>query len=586
MDKVHTKAEGSTPGRTPRAVLGPLTMRDGFVILGGLLVLVGSLIPIPWTKTVSVNMWIFPGMPFHLLVSLLLPLLVAAGFTWRRLTGRTRVRIGSLSLDQAGSVVSLFAAAYFFNSYVASMSPAYLIGLIGALAMITGTTLASYLGAFRRDFVPGGETVLGSNVLAPAPPAAKPSAAAASTEPESFGASSSGSPETPATSTGHAANRPGMPVTGKDEARREAGPVAVPARAASATAASTAAAAAASPAAAASSEASAPASAVPTGATAGPANKTDHTPLKQDSDQAPASGSNASDNDAPEPGKDTALASAKEASTVDGSRAEASVAEPESGAAEPAKTGEAADAARATENDSKPSTGNNGDPDAAAEPGTGAGTAAAMKDSKPETGAGAATPVTGAAEAASTEAASARKPEPAAPGPIDGGKDGDGPGRSLVEDAGTDTADHPEKANEAAADAKPAEVSGVPAVGNPNPATMAVPRTGDIKATAALSRTEIDAHRAAVEHAKVEAESSFGARAEVAAADPEPASFWFALNHSRPVFHPVNGTMLATLNPGKWILCLEDRGTEYLINLAEGRPAVLRDLDDLQFPDK
>ncbi|MGB9036018.1 MAG: hypothetical protein WCC45_16020, partial [Paeniglutamicibacter sp.] len=141
-------------------------------------------------------------------------------------------------------------------------------------------------------------------------------------------------------------------------------------------------------------------------------------------------------------------------------------------------------------------------------------------------------------------------------------------------------------AAEPAAQKPAARESAVPATGNPNPATMAVPRAGDIKATAAISRTEIDAHRAAAERAKAEAESSFGARAEVAAADPEPASFWFALNHSRPVFHPVNGTMLATLNPGKWILCLEDRGTEYLINLAEGRPAVLRDLDDLQFPDK
>ena len=562
MDKAHTKAEGSTRGQTPKAVLGPLTMRDGFVILGGVLVLVGSLVPIPWTKTVSVNMWIFPGLPFHLLVSLLLPLLVAAGFTWRRLTGRTRVRIGSLSLDQAGSVVSLFAAAYFFNSYVASMSPAYLIGLIGALGMIAGTTLASYLGAFRRDFVPGGETVLGSDVLAPAPPAAKPPAAAASTEPESFGASSAGSPATPATSTGHGANRPGMPVTGKDEVRREAGPVAVPARDAGASAASVSTAAAAAAASSASSAVSAPASPVAPGATAGPENNADHEPFKKDSDQAPAPGSNASDTDAPEPGKNTPSASATEASIVDDSRAEASVAQPESGTAKSAETTAAADAAQATKTDSKPSTGNNEDPDAQADPGTIESTAADMKDSKPETGAGAAKPGTDA-----------------------------------------DDAGHTEKTNEAAADAKPAETaapaapelaaqkpaareSGVPAAGNPNPATMAVPRTGDIKATAALSRTEIDAHRAAAEHAKAEAESSFGARAEVAAADPEPASFWFALNHPRPVFHPVNGTMLATLNPGKWILCLEDRGTEYLINLAEGRPAVLRDLDDLQFPDK
>ncbi len=597
MDKVHTKAEGSTPGRTPKAVLGPLTMRDGFVILGGLLVLVGSLVPIPWTKAVSVNMWIFPGLPFHLLVSLLLPLLVAAGFTWRRLTGRTRVRIGSLSLDQAGSVVSLFAAAYFFNSYVASMSPAYLIGLVGALAMIAGTTLASYLGAFRRDFVSGGETVLGSDVLAAATPAAKASAAAASAEPESFGASSAGAPATP---TAHGANRPGMPVTGKDEARRGAAPAAVPAQKAGASAAGASTAAAAASSAAASSEASAPASASATGATDGAAdgaaNKSDHAPFTKDAGRAPASGSNVSDTDAPAPGQDTPPVPATEAPIVDGSRAGASANEPEPGSAKSAEAGEAADAARATETDSKPSTGSNENPDAKAAPGTGDGNAAEVNVPMP--GAGAAKSGTGTGEPASI-----RKPEPAAPGPNAVGQDAPEPGRDLAQAAGADAAVHPETANEAAAEAKPANdsapvaaepaapkpaaaESAVPAAGNPNPATMAVPRAGDIKATAAISRTEIDAHRAAAERAKAEAESSFGARAEVAAADPEPASFWFALNHSRPVFHPVNGTMLATLNPGKWILCLEDRGTEYLINLAEGRPAVLRDLDDLQFPDK
>lgn len=591
MDKVHTKAEGSTPGRTPKAVLGPLTMRDGFVIVGGVLVLVGSLVPIPWTKAVSVNMWIFPGLPFHLFVALLLPLLVAAGFSWRRLTGRTRVRVGSLSLDQAGSAVSLFAAAYFFNSYVASMSPAYLLGLLGALAMIAGTTLASYLGAFRRDFAPGGESVLGSDVLATAPPTAKTSTAAAvSSEPEGFGASSDGSSAGPAASSAHAANRPGMPVTGKDGALRGTAPAGVPAPDASASAAgaSTAASnAAASP------EASAPASA--TVAAAGSTDRTARPPFTKDSDQAPASGSNASDPAAPEAGPDTPPASAAGTSPGDGSMA--SAAAPEPGTATSTETGEAADAARAAETDSTPPAGSNQDPDATADPGTSDGNAAEVKDAMTEAASGAAKPGTGTVEPAST-----RKPEAAAASPNAGSKDPSGSGADLAEAAGADAAGHPETADEAATDAKPAEASkpaavdpaaesaaresALPATGNPNPATMAVPRTGDIKATAAISRTEIDAHRAAAERAKAEAESSFGARAEVAAAEPEPASFWFALNHPRPVFHPVNGTMLATLNPGTWILCLEDRGTEYLINLAEGRPAVLRDLDDLQFPDK
>ncbi len=513
------------------------------------------------------------------------------------------MRIGSLSLDQAGSVVSLFAAAYFFNSYVASMSPAYLIGLLGALAMIAGTTLASYLGAFRRDFVPGGESVLGSDVVAPERPAAKPSAAAASTEPEGFGASSAGAS---AASAGPAANRPGMPVTGKDEARREAAPVAVPERDAGLGAA----AAPATSSAATSSAASAPASAA--GATGSTAEKTDHAPFKKDSDRAPAPGTSTADTDAPEPGGKNPSASVEEDSIIRDSRAGVRAAAPNPGTAKAAEPDEVPGAAAAAGTDeatnalAKGPTGNHGVPGPDAAPGASAGTAGAVKDPDPETGSDAVNPgnEAPASGTGTDEPGAARKPEPVAPEQNQGRGPGSAREQDPAKDAGADAADAadaaggPRKATGTAADAKPAKESAssaaeaadaesvVPAAGSPNPATMAVPRAGgDLKATAALSRTEIDAHRAAAERAKAEAESSFGARADVAAADPTPASFWFALNHPRPVFHPVKGNMLTTLNPGKWILCLEDRGTEYLINLAEGRPAVLRDLDDLQFPD-
>ncbi|WP_411733276.1 hypothetical protein [Paeniglutamicibacter sp.] len=546
MDKVHAKAQGSQPGHALKPVIGPLSMRDALVVIGGVLVLVGSLVPIPWTKSVSVNMWIFPGLPFHLFVSLLLPLLVAAGFLWRRLTGRTRVRVASLSLDQASSVVAIFAAAYFFNSYVASMSPAYLLGLLGALAMIAGTTLATYLGIFRRDFVPGGDSVLGADVY-PVAQATKAPAARA-TESEGFGASSAHTAS---------AGRPGTPVTGKPEGRWETASAAAPAAAAGAVAGSGAA---------------APSAGV--AAAAGPAS--DKKAQPQDSSLAAAQRQKAAadlSDAADEKGAVQAAPAAVNTGAPIAGKAEAPA--PKSDAL---PTGSRAEQPR---NDSSSIDGNHDKTDAA-HPLTAWKSVAEAEDApeaETEAESAAGDEQRTAAEAAyggtapSTTAAKPKGPSSDAAGE-ESSKPGANRGGNEAEAKSGQEPRHEDAAPEDSA----------------HPATMATPRAGtDIKATAALSRADIAAHQAAVERAKAEAESSFGAKAEAHGHDghdEEAASFWFALNHTRPVFHPANGATVATLNPGTWILCLEDRGTEYLINLADGRPAVLRNLDDLQFPEK
>lgn len=633
MDKVHSKTKESTPGGVPKALVGPLTLRDVIVVLGGVAVIVGSLVPIPWTERVSVNMWIFPGLPFHFFVALLLPLLVAGGFAWRRLTGRTRVRVGSLSLDQAGSVISLFAAAYFFNSYVASMSPAYLIGFIGALAMVVGTTLTSYFGAFRRDFVAGGESVLGSDV-APLPASAqrktseeKDAAAPTdgptdSSDDEGFGASSA-SP-----GAGRTANRPGVPLSGKNVA-----PVATtddvsssdPSESSVTSASST-------------SDSASPASAASTAST--------HVPAKP---AAAASGAAAGSVVVPTPSvKGTAVPAASSATKNAADATGDGTTQAKSASSTKATDAGEHPAAKATSEtkDSSPegastyttgATSDHAKKTPAARPVNGAKSTPVDQDAKSKSAQASQgqTPKPESADATSDATPSADEKTPADAGNADdvassvsSPKPGSGsldpetapkaaeskPGAETKPGSGTASAKAPEAVSLApAASEAPAkqhaatqhaasqEPAGPRAAAAPedastpaNQATSAVPRvTGDVKATAALSRVELDEHRAAAERTKAEAkskadaeaESSFGARSEQAAGQPVPTSFWFALNHSRPVYHPANGTMLASLQPGAWILCLEDRGNEYLINMADGRPAVLRNLDDLQFPE-
>ncbi|MFL4479616.1 hypothetical protein ACIPUB_15230 [Paeniglutamicibacter sp. ORCA_105] len=579
MDKVHAKAQGSQPGHTLKPVLGPLSMRDALVILGGVLVLVGSLVPIPWNRSVSVNMWIFPGLPFHLFVSLLLPLGIAAGFLWRRLTGRTRVRVASLSLDQAGSVVALFAAAYFFNSYVASMSAAYLIGLLGALAMIAGTTLATYLGIFRRDFVSGDDSVLGADVhpvaQAPKEPAEKKAKStdgqaakstdgqAAEAESEGFGASSAGGAGTAS------ARRPGTPAPNRSEDHRESTSASAPVAGAMAGAGAAAAAA----------GVAAPA----------PAPVKDFPAPDQESTPAATQrrGSEATAPDTAGKDADTAEPASVKPEAPHAQKAEARDGQQAHGASEDVTQDQADAAHPLTEWKSvaEAKAGHQPESDSAAETGAGSRTdaQAAYAGSLPST--------QGAeSQDAATDSAAEETLKPEVAGAASGTAAVQGAGRSGSSDADATSGQDPKPA---AADKAPEPeapaATGADAGANQSahPSTMATPLTGaDIKATAALSRADIAAHQAAVERAKAESESSFGAKAEVHDHDGEAASFWFALNHPRPVFHPANGTMLSTAHPGTWILCLEDRGNEYLISLADGRQAVLRNLDDLQFPDK
>lgn len=65
----------------------------------------------------------------------------------------------------------------------------------------------------------------------------------------------------------------------------------------------------------------------------------------------------------------------------------------------------------------------------------------------------------------------------------------------------------------------------------------------------------------------------------------EPAdyeAFWFAVGTRRPAVDPESGTPVFELEPGGWILALEDRGHEFLVQNTDGRTGVLRDLTDIE----
>ena len=63
--------------------------------------------------------------------------------------------------------------------------------------------------------------------------------------------------------------------------------------------------------------------------------------------------------------------------------------------------------------------------------------------------------------------------------------------------------------------------------------------------------------------------------------DEAPANqqaFWFAVPQIRHALDETTGAVAFTLHPGAWILALEDRGHEFLVQDTDGRLGVLRDL--------
>lgn len=163
------------PGVRNVAVLGPFTVRDLTVFAATLILFIASLIPM---FAVRYNLWNL-GSLFFLGLGIVLPLILAALFVARRLAPETKVRIGSLSIDQFGSVVASFAVAFFFLSVAGAFTPSLLVALIGALVLFAATVLARFIPFFAGDFLDRAEVPAHIAARESAVPARAPKAARA-----------------------------------------------------------------------------------------------------------------------------------------------------------------------------------------------------------------------------------------------------------------------------------------------------------------------------------------------------------------------------------------------------------------------
>ena len=143
------KAGSKTAGKKNEAVLGPFTIRDLTVFGSTLILFVASLIPM---FAVRYNLWNL-GSLFFLGLGIILPVIVAALFVARRVSPGTKMRVGSLSVDQFASVVASFAVAFFFLSIAGAFVPSMLLALVGALGLLSATVLGRLIPFFAGDFL-------------------------------------------------------------------------------------------------------------------------------------------------------------------------------------------------------------------------------------------------------------------------------------------------------------------------------------------------------------------------------------------------------------------------------------------------
>jgi hypothetical protein len=141
-------ASGAKGANAHQAVLGPFTIRDLAVFAATVILFVASLLPIFGGRY---NLWNLNNL-FFLGLGIVLPLVVSALFAARRLVPGTKIRIGSLSIDQFASVVASFAVAFFFLSVAGAYVPSMLVGLIGAVVLFAATVLGRFLPYISPDF--------------------------------------------------------------------------------------------------------------------------------------------------------------------------------------------------------------------------------------------------------------------------------------------------------------------------------------------------------------------------------------------------------------------------------------------------
>lgn len=482
---VPAEARGEQRGEQPRftvdkpntrnneAVLGPFTVRDLTVFGSTLVLFIASLIPM---FAVRYNLWNL-GSLFFLGLGVLLPVIVTALFVARRVSPGTKIRVGSLSIDQFGSVVASFSLAFFFLATAGAFVPSLLLGLIGALGLFTATVLARLFPSLAGDFLHRAEAPAHIVARDAAQPVRKPRAPK---EPKAAGA---GKPKDGGSTLAGWAKRvtPGKKAENPETASHDSGArghqeapygAGTPAGTAAGTAAGVA------------------------GASAGAAAAS---PYARPAGAEPATQANGV-----VPSASTPSASTPSASPT-----------PTAAYTPPAAGQDSAPAAEQTQ------AATSAPAPAPAGHGAASGTAAE------QTQAAAPTPQT----AAQTAPQTARPEETQAAGI---------PASAAVAPAATS--------------------SSAPAAAHDAPTAL----TPQVRSQEPIGATVDPAQR------------------PEAGAQPAYEAFWFAVAQPRTAVDERSGAPAFVIEPGGWVLALEDRGHEFLVQHTDGRVGVLRDLSNIE----
>lgn len=177
------------------------------------------------------------------------------------------------------------------------------------------------------------------------------------------------------------------------------------------------------------------------------------------------------------------------------------------------------------------------------------------------TGSGPATGSTAATEPAAAASPATSSPEKAEPVGEPGAKDAHVPATgSAAQPATTQHTAQPATTQHAA------QQAAQPAAQQPWAATMATPIvSGD-------TRKVSDSIGATVDPASRPEESDA----------PQYEAFWFAVAQPRIAYDEHSGTPAFTIEPGGWVLALEDRGHEFLVQDTDGKVGVLRELSNIE----
>lgn len=561
----------TTSDGVSEAVAGPFTVRDVAVGLSVVLLFLASVLPTAVIQGIGLNQWNSANL-FRLGLSILLPAMVLVLFIIRRLAPKTKLRIGSLSVDQFASVVASFTVGYFFLTLVSAFSLSAAIGFIGSLGLLAATVCARWIPQFRADFA--------GRLEIPAHPIARdavpPRAKAPKPVTEEAGAGQQHATNGSAVKAGAA----GSSTTGA-KATTAAG-VAGTTGGASGAAASL------------SGPGTHGAFATASNAGANAAGK------DKGAREQGRSGVTAQDRSHDATGQtDASDEAARTGAHAHGSAGAASRSGSAAQFAAPAGTGAAgvagvAAAAEAGKADSKKDTvparhgEAAGDEDLTA-PGAADGEAVGIPMSDDE--------VTAAADAKqsakeSSAAASARAAQEAAR-PQDRGEVTEADSIAGAGSRGPDAGkEQPDAAVAASGDSTGEQTS----ASQTAPAAQTVEtgrsedRTEDRSADHIESEMPKTTAMGSVAGASTEgtrrdaAEPISATREHVEESDEDVTyeAFWFAVGRTRPTYDENTGEVAFMLEPGAWILALQDRGDEFLVQHTDGRVGVLRDLTNIE----